>query len=73
MSPLTLVAAAADADLCGMTRKHRTGDLHTASSLRHPDNLWNALAAALRDADDDPTESRRRLAALRLHQPTTCC
>ncbi|HEX7097329.1 MAG TPA: hypothetical protein VF183_15690 [Acidimicrobiales bacterium] len=56
-----------------MTRKHRTGDLHTASSLRHPDNLWNALAAALRDADDDPTESRRRLAALRLHQPTTCC
>lgn len=55
-----------------MTRNHRTGTLHTAS-LRNAEGLWDALAAAMRDDTDDPTESRRRLAALRLSQPTSCC
>jgi len=37
-----------------MTSKNRTG------------GLWAALALATREHDDDPAESRRRLAALRL-------
>lgn len=56
-----------------MTRNHRTGTLHTASALRHAEGLWDALAAAMRDDTHELTESRRRLAALRLAQPTSCC
>jgi|RhiMetdeSRZDD1v2_1073273.scaffolds.fasta_scaffold2663081_2 hypothetical protein len=43
-------------------------DMRTAAMPRHTDGLWNALAAAVCDADEDPTSSRRRLAALRLHR-----
>jgi hypothetical protein len=42
--------------------------MQTAASPRHTDGLWTALTAAVRDSDDDPTASRRRLAALRLHR-----
>jgi hypothetical protein len=43
-------------------------DMRTAAPTRHTDGLWSALAAAVRDADEDPTSARRRLAALRLHR-----
>jgi hypothetical protein len=42
------------------------GQLRTHAAPRHTDGLWQALAIAVRDADDDPVDSRRRLAALRL-------
>jgi hypothetical protein len=42
--------------------------MQTATAARHTDGLWTALAAAVRDADEDATVSRRRLAALRLHR-----
>jgi hypothetical protein len=42
--------------------------MRTAAPSRHTDGLWTALAAAVRDADEDPTTARRRLAALRLHR-----
>jgi hypothetical protein len=42
--------------------------MRTAVPTRHTDGLWSALAAAVRDADEDPTAARRRLAALRLHR-----
>ena len=42
--------------------------MQTTGMPRHTDGLWSALAAAVRDADEDHVVSRRRLAALRLHQ-----
>ena len=42
--------------------------MQTATIARHTDGLWSALAAAVRDADEDAAVSRRRLAALRLHR-----
>ena len=42
--------------------------MQTANVNRHTDGLWSALAAAVRDADEDTAVSRRRLAALRLHR-----
>jgi hypothetical protein len=59
MGRTTLGRPAGGADDSGM---------QTAAMPRHTDGLWNALAAAVRDADEDPLASRRRLAALRLHR-----
>jgi hypothetical protein len=39
-----------------------------AAAPRHTDGLWRALAVAVQDSDDDPVDTRRRLAALRLNQ-----
>jgi hypothetical protein len=59
MGRLTLGSPSPGADVSGMT---------TVGTHRHTDGLWSALAAAVRDTDEDPTISRRRLAALRLHR-----
>jgi hypothetical protein len=59
MGRTTLGAGARDADHPAM---------QTSTMARHTDGLWSALAAAVRDADEDPTVARRRLAALRLHR-----
>jgi hypothetical protein len=59
MGRTTLGPVAAEVDDSGM---------RTAVPTRHTDGLWSALAAAVRDADEDPSISRRRLAALRLHR-----
>jgi hypothetical protein len=39
-----------------------------AAAPRHTDGLWRALAVAVQNSDDDPVDTRRRLAALRLNQ-----
>jgi hypothetical protein len=58
----------------GRTTLGRAGEraeysgMRTAAMPRHTDGLWTALAAAVRDGDEDTSTSRRRLAALRLHR-----
>jgi hypothetical protein len=55
-----------------MTAPELPRRLHTPvrspRAARHTDGLWLALAQAVRDDEDDVHASRRRLAALRLHQ-----
>jgi hypothetical protein len=50
----TLGRSGATVENLAMTSTYRTG------------GLWEALALAVREGEDDPAESRRRLAALRL-------
>ena len=38
------------------------------SAMPRTEGLWSALVLAVRDSDEDPETSRRRLAALRLRR-----
>jgi hypothetical protein len=48
------------------TAAHRVDHCHPQCVTRRPGGLWDALVAAVVPDEEEPSRSRRRLAALRL-------